>query len=273
VLVLDLDQQGDLGNDLGYHERGKGDGGTALMEALTYDRPVKVLADVRPKLDVVPGGPELRYLRELEDRDGGHTIAERLRRQLTDAVKQRPYDLVFIDCPPGDGTANLLALHCARYIIVPTMTDDASIEGLYNLGPRVAQARQTNPGISYLGVVFFAHDQRATAILADAKRKVDETLQGTVAIFDTVIRHTRGAANSARAEGKLVHELAVDAREAAMERISLLRKYRAGQIDQLPRAASTTAVALADDYGQLTGEIFTRTVEAESHAQNVVKAQ
>lgn len=53
VLAVDLDQQGNLARDLGY-EPGDGE---RLLQAVVAGQPVPVVPNVRPGLDVVPGGP------------------------------------------------------------------------------------------------------------------------------------------------------------------------------------------------------------------------
>ena len=59
TLLVDLDPQGNLGLDLGYYEQG--DRGAGLLDAMApRQTPLLILRGVRPNLDVVPGGPELK---------------------------------------------------------------------------------------------------------------------------------------------------------------------------------------------------------------------
>ena len=59
VLTIDLDPQGNLGNDLGYLQSGESDQGAGLMAAIRDDKKLKPLRDVRPGLDSVPGGDDM----------------------------------------------------------------------------------------------------------------------------------------------------------------------------------------------------------------------
>jgi chromosome partitioning protein len=56
VLIVDADQQGNVTrSDLGVD----GDRGQSLAMALQYTQPLTPVRDVRPGLDIVPGGPHL----------------------------------------------------------------------------------------------------------------------------------------------------------------------------------------------------------------------
>ncbi|MCP6423373.1 AAA family ATPase, partial [Klebsiella pneumoniae] len=58
VLLIDLDSQGNLEFDLGYVD--KGDEGKHLVSTLLTDGVLEpVLKNVRPNLDVIPGGGKL----------------------------------------------------------------------------------------------------------------------------------------------------------------------------------------------------------------------
>ena len=63
VLAVDLDRQGNLQKDLGYREDDRHDQGEMLFRALTDDdRHLEpVLTEVRPNLDVIPGGEQIEY--------------------------------------------------------------------------------------------------------------------------------------------------------------------------------------------------------------------
>src|SRR4051812_11289724 len=100
TLLVDLDPQGNLGLDLGYYDRG--DRGAGLLDAMSpRRRPLNILREVRPNLDIVPGGPELRvwagYAMTMgpdEQRFLG------LRNAMATVAGE--YDLILVDCPPGD---------------------------------------------------------------------------------------------------------------------------------------------------------------------------
>jgi chromosome partitioning protein len=62
TLAIDLDPQGNLGDDLGYLGAGLSDNGAELVDALRARRAYRPLRDVRPGLDVLAGGPVLSEL-------------------------------------------------------------------------------------------------------------------------------------------------------------------------------------------------------------------
>ena len=62
VLAIDLDRQGNLQKDLGYREDDRHDQGEMLFRALTGDQALEpILTEVRPNLDVIPGGEQIEY--------------------------------------------------------------------------------------------------------------------------------------------------------------------------------------------------------------------
>lgn len=56
VLAIDLDQQGNLGDDLGYRHTDYNDHGAALFFALNSGNPLAPAKGIRENLDVVPAG-------------------------------------------------------------------------------------------------------------------------------------------------------------------------------------------------------------------------
>src|SRR3954464_11757412 len=64
VLVVDLDPQGNLGNDLGYLGAGRGDDGEGLVSAVSTQHALLPMREERPNLDVVAGGSQLKELAE-----------------------------------------------------------------------------------------------------------------------------------------------------------------------------------------------------------------
>ena len=60
VLMIDLDPQGNLGEDFGYIDGGGDDAGEGLTLSLLSSAPLKVsIANARPNLDVICGGDRL----------------------------------------------------------------------------------------------------------------------------------------------------------------------------------------------------------------------
>ena len=273
ILLVDLDAQGNLKFDLGLVDSADDDAGKSIVDAVWYDHPLKVVSDVRPGLDFVFGGRALEMLTALThspmaaDLPGGGVPAAFARRLAAIADQ---YDLVIFDCPPGSGEIQDMALRAARWVLVPTKTDDGSLDGLRAVGPRVKRAREHNPELSWLGVVVTAHSTSATRILRDTLATLAEVAD-TLPAFSTVIRHSEATARDCRSRGQLAHELAQDVASSAPERLKALTARRRVQrsdnvifLPEVPHALSETSGSLASDYAKLAAEICARITAAET---------
>lgn len=259
VLAIDLDPQGNLGNDLGYLGAGLGDGGGGFFSAAAQGIAPPVLKDVRPRLDVVVGGEGLHDLSNaLQGRLGGGgrrggvtTLAASV------AAIAGDYDLTFIDCPPGNEALQIGALEAARWVLVPTKSDDSSRAGLREVARRFTDARETNPDIALLGVALFGVNPSAKRIAHQARQGLAEDLGGPEILFKSTIRHVEAAAVDARNRGQLVHELErdVDARPKWFERL----RNPTSKVEPL----ASSAGVLAEDYQALAEELMQRIVAAE----------
>lgn len=258
VLLIDLDSQANLGFDLGYHEREDLDTGQHMVNTLiTGTTLTPVLRDVRPNLDVVPGGSDLDDLEEL--------VLSRQRRglegrtMLRDALKgvADEYDLILIDTPPSRRSALvLLALTAARWIVIPTKSDRASIKGLSVLAEQVTGVREVNPDLDVLGAVLFGMGTAATVRRRFAMEDVRTVLGDDALVFRRIIRHAEAAADDSREKGKLIHELA----EVVHNAEPYWKALREGR---RPERVAGSAPALAEDYVLLADELIKRISAAE----------
>jgi len=259
VLAIDLDTQGNLGHDLGYHWNGQGDEGEHLVTTLlTGGQLAPVLKDVRPGLDVIPGGSRLDDLDDLvtgRTRRGEDGV-KLLRTALTNIAGD--YDLIVIDTPPSRKSALvLLALAATRWIVVPTKSDRSSIDGLRKLGEQLVAMRDVNPDVEVLGAVLFATGTTSTVVRRNAAADIEASLAGQAPLFDTFIRHAEAAANDAREKGRLVHELAEVVHDAEPY-------WKALKEGRRPQRVAGTAPALAEDHVLLTQEILNRITAVEA---------
>lgn len=251
TLLIDLDPQGNAGEDFGYNDTPDNDEGQHLSDAVTRGVDLKpVLREVRPNLDVIPGG---HHLDDLESVLVGRTtrVGGGTHRLLADPLAQMAgeYDLVIIDTPPTRPLLLQLALTCARWIVIPTKSDRASIKGLSNLAAQLTPVRAHRPDIDVLGAVLVGVGSGATNIRKNAIEDITAALGGVAPVFNTVIRHSEATATEARYEGKLVHEIA-DAVDEAEPYYAALKAGRTP--DRLPAAAPR----LAGDYVMLTQEVL-----------------
>ena len=261
VLVVDLDPQGNVSQDLGFHDvADRDDKGEALFEALHMRRELRVLTDVRPNLDVVVGGPHL---------DGVSALAQTWARQgrtpqLALAEALAPivgrYHLTLIDCPPGDAVLQELALCAAGYALIPTRSDEASLQGLTRVARTFTNVRQFNPGLQLLGVVLFGITASGTAMERDVRAEIERGLGGVAPVFATKIPYLEAPAVAARNRGLLVHEYERDMVRNQPKFWEKLRDPGAGKhTPTLPadRLGGTgTANKLAIAYAQLTSEVL-----------------
>lgn len=266
VLFVDLDPQGNAGRDLGYLAAGQSDAGRALFSAVTLGTTLEPLRNVRENLDVVCAG-------ELTAEMVG-TLATRGRRTgdttgaLRDALAplEGQYDLVVIDCPPGEQALQVMALTAARFVIIPTTSDEGSIDGLGRVASLFADIQSTtNPTLELLGIAPFRIGSRSERIAAELRASVASTGLDPSLLFTARIRDVQGPAQSCRKMGKLVHELEADLPEARARRLAWLRDGHAGGRHR-PEVVAESTPGLADDYQRLAMEVSDRMTAADQLA-------
>lgn len=271
VLAVDTDPQGNLGFDLGYADTDRDDDGKELSKALVYGDAPKPLKDVRPGLDVLPGGHHLEgaaaTLATKIGKGGFNSIEGRLALATALAQIARDYDIILLDCPPNIDVLQTVAVAAARYVLIPSRSDAASRKGLTLTANRLDQVIDLNPDLDLLGIVLFGTSQSAKRIRQEAVEEVNEILGVTDAddiVFQNFISHSEATAKKARDRGLLVHELD-DAVRAAPKWYELVKK---GQKVESPGPASAQSVA--DSLQAVTQELvarFTARVEAAEKEQ------
>ncbi|CCW15088.1 ParA family protein (plasmid) [Rhodococcus aetherivorans] len=260
VLVVDADQQANVtSSDLGVD----GDRGRGLSMALQYAHPLEPQRDVRPNLDLIAGGPALAVVGAVAATaaQSGTDLRANLITTLGDLCETERYDLVLIDSGPGDAPLLDALLGTARYLLVPTKDDDASLSGVELLAARYLRARQNGSLIQLLGVVLFDANPRATTRNREVFEQVGELLEGSGASpFETFIRSDRAAAVDLRTRHLTPSELVEVADTHQKHRLQRLRqKANLGE-----RLWSRDPSGLAGDYQALTREVLGRLAAAES---------
>lgn len=107
--LIDLDPQGNVGEDFGYTGAGLGDEGAALVCALAAGLPLTVpVARARPDIDIISGGERLDDLAGLllSRHRNGKPVADVLAEPLAEMLELKDYDLVLIDSPPVNPTCS-----------------------------------------------------------------------------------------------------------------------------------------------------------------------
>lgn len=261
ILLIDLDPQGNVGEDLGYTGAGTGDDGAGLVASLASKTPLVVtLPQTRSGVDVICGGERLDDLGGLllARHSRGADVADVLAGPLAELIKRTDdYDLILIDCPPGEPNLQLLALGAARWLIVPTRGDAASLKGMTRIAQRLVEARHCNPDLELLGVVLFDIASSATKVKREISAEITQALGGVAPLFESTIRHSIAATNSRR-QGLLIHEHA-----AQLEGEPFWQALKDGRKPSSPGSAP----ALAADYAALAHEILTRISALEAAAE------
>jgi len=264
VLAVDLDPQGNLGRDLNYLGSDGDDRGQGLLEAIQFGREVTPIRDVRPGLDVVCGGPFVEDATKLETNFSKRGRDPHLVLEQALAPIAGQYHLIVIDSPPGDRYLQMIGLCAAQYVIVPTRSDEASLDGLNGLADAFVQARETNPALELLGVVLFGIGASATVIQREVRAKIAAGLGDVAPVFTAQIRYLEAPAVEARNRGMLVHEYERDLVAKAPRWIDRKRrgKHHAPPADLAVRVAPT-AHKLAGDYAELATEFLNAVMSRE----------
>lgn len=256
VLIVDLDQQGNVARDLGFEP----DTGDELLTALVGNGPLPLRRDVRERLDVVPGGPAIGDAAALftaRASRGGGELADVLEAKLGEIAGN--YDLILLDTPPGDRIIVEAALAIASAVAIPTRMDEASIDGVTRIAERFVAVRERNPRLRLAGIILFAISSRTTRLERDVRDALSEILGDAAPVFETRIRHLDSAAADARRNGLLVHELE---HAGVDDRAARLAALKAGDKPAGGLYARDTS-GLAADYSDLTTELLTRLAEIE----------
>ncbi|GAA2446806.1 hypothetical protein GCM10009857_08470 [Agromyces soli] len=161
VLVIDLDPQGNASTALGVDHRSEE---RSVYEVLVSDLALSEV--IRPStehemLDCVPAtihlaGAEIELV-SLVARE------QRLRRALDTHLSsmERPYDYVFIDCPPSLGLLTINAFVAAREVLIPIQCEYYALEGLSQLLSNIELIeKHLNPELRLSTILLTMYDSR-----------------------------------------------------------------------------------------------------------------
>lgn len=266
VLVVDGDPQANVTvEDLGV----EGDRGQSLAQTLQFGAPLVPVSDVRPNLDVIAGGAQLAVAGAAAHlmAENGIDMGANLEASLSALCESEGYDLVVIDCGPGDVPLLDTYLSVANYLLIPTRDDQASLGGVQRLAKRFWRARKLGSSIQLLGVLLFDVNPRATRRNEEVFAQVSEMLEGSgTTPFDITIRSAPAAAVDMRRLHKTAGELVVLANDERRSRLAKLRDR------QSPDRAmwSSDPSGLAADYQELVRQIVARLRHYEVPSQGRV---
>lgn len=258
VLLVDMDPQGNLGLDFGYRHTAMDDDGVGLAQSLMFGSAITPLKNVRRNLDVVPGGAHLDQaaagLVSLGSKDGRKAKLA-LATALAPVADQ--YDIIFIDCPPGNEPLQQAALGAAAQIIVPTKTDKGGREGLLGVAKRLDSVIDVNPAIDLLGVVIAATSSSAKSVQRTVREAIVEAFGTDEVLFENMVRHAESPAQAVRERGVLYHELEEQVKAGPKWYEVLRGTAKAGPSQ--PRSAGN----VAEDLHHVAQELVARLEAAE----------
>ncbi|MUL60985.1 hypothetical protein B5P44_00095 [Mycobacterium sp. CBMA 213] len=268
VLLVELDPQGNCARDFGLpveeyesikdliDSNGEQHAASLMLKSDSAKPPL--YENVRPGVDLIAGGGALQRIFNYFAANGKDKLDQAIRREILGLNKT--YDLVLIDAPPIDITALDAVLRVAGTIVIPVRADEGSIDGLSIIADLFGPAMAVNPALRLGGVVRFGVGSSATRVSKNVRDTVDEVLGGAAPIFDSVIRHSDAAAYETRRFGLLAHELESASSSEGRSIRAALRNGMKRASDEIGTGAKTSK-GLADDYENLSAEIFDRVNE------------
>lgn len=250
VLLVDLDAQASLARDLGYV--GKSDGGLSLFNSVHSGSALQPLRDVRENLDVVPAGDhtkKLFNLLQMQALQGEHDAP-----QVIDALAPiaDDYDLILLDAPPTNPTAQWQGALCAHYLVIPDPGDDSSHDGTAQVFDLVRRAYESeaNPYLEVLGVVMTLFPSNSKRLIKNAREELERMLPKDVPVLKGVVRFAKGPAIEFRKRGMVAAEY----EEAAK---SALSYWKARKNGVKPEEWHKSGIGLSEDYERITQELLT----------------
>lgn len=133
VLVIDLDQQGNLSKYVGADEQGS----VSIYEVLQAEKPVTDAIVKCGRIDVIASSKQLSKAdKEFGEHDDIFLLAD-----VIELIKDK-YDYIFIDNGPARSTLLTMSYVASDYIIIPVEADEGSIDGLDEVYSDIIKYRQ-----------------------------------------------------------------------------------------------------------------------------------
>lgn len=256
TLLVDLNGQGNIAQLLGFANTDRDDKGRNLFSAVTAGAPLSPVRNVRPNLDVVPGGQYVRRIGSvLAAEMATKEDAKRVLLSLADCIQAiaRNYPLIIIDSPPENPMLLQIALCASRFVLVPMRTDGTSRAGLRELAMDIRGMREHNPYLMLLAVFVFASGTGAKNIRRELGEAVAQDLgQNSDLMLKSFIRQSEGVAKDIIKYGLLAHEL-----EQEIQNNPTPWELRRGTASTAT-VVSSTSRPVAEDFAKLANEILTR---------------
>ncbi|MEU1628238.1 AAA family ATPase [Streptomyces sp. NPDC020096] len=226
--------------------------GEGLYRAIHDRTPLQPIREVRPNLDVLPGGPmvaEITNLLMLRMLQEGPTVVMSLARALAPIAPL--YDRIIFDSAPENDSLEQLVLASARTLIVPTRSDESSINGMERISKNFKIVKtQVNPYLQMAGSFLYGSNRSATLMHNAVRDDIRKTLGEGTPILETIVGYREVPARNARKKGLLFGEYAELLPKSATTYD--VKAGRATEADVVPE----TITPLAKEMRELTHEIF-----------------
>lgn len=246
VLLIEMDPQGNNGEDLGFIGTALYDRGEGQARAILDLSGFKPTGEARPGLWVVPGGEELEQIIEelyVQRRAAGQSGSSAWMYLYASAIAQIEdhYDVIILDVAPGSLVLQTQAMVAGDMVLVPCRSDDSSRKGLRTVARRYLEAKPYNPSLTLLGIVLFGVNTSGSKVQKNIRDLLEADVRGAAPVFETVIRYVESAAVACRGLGLVPHELAAE--------------------KGIEPSVITSARRLAGDYRSLATELLMRIAE------------
>ena len=183
VLVVDLDQQGNLSEYSGIKEETN----SSIYEVLNAD---KMIQDVIRKSEigfsVVPSSAKLSKAdRTFVDTDDVYLLDDALK------MVEEDYDIVFLDNSPSRNILLTMSYVASDYIIVPTEGDSGSIKGINAVETDLKKLRGGRNSLSHAKILGLILTKKENTVIHDVaietmKELAEKEIEGTP--FVTYVR-------------------------------------------------------------------------------------
>ncbi|MCQ2386759.1 MAG: AAA family ATPase [Clostridia bacterium] len=191
VLLVDMDPQGNATSGLGVV---KASLKCSIYDVLIGECPLKeaIIPTDFKDLSLVPATIDLAGA-EIELRNISQNASFK-RASFADIEEE--YDYIFIDCPPSIGQLTVKALSVSDGVVLPTLCEFYSLEGLTQLFHSVKLIRQRyNPNLQVVGILLTMYNGRlmlTKEVVAEIKQYYADSLFKTQISRSVVLSEATG---------------------------------------------------------------------------------
>lgn len=177
VLFIDLDPQGNLSYSLGINILELENNQTIYEPLINGTDASKVILTTE-QADIIPAS---QFLASLD-------IGNYALRNTLEGVKEA-YDVIIIDTPPTLSTLVINALTASDALVIPTLADAYSLQGLGQLRNTIEAVQEaTNPSLTIAGILLTKYDKRKVLTRTIHKMLKDTANSLNTKVFNAKIR-------------------------------------------------------------------------------------